>query len=277
MRAPRIAIPVPSSRGVSADAGYNERAWKQYAKAVEAAVGVAVRVPLEEGQEGLARIASSCVGVLLPGSGADVDPEKYGEKPIAACGRPDPAREAADELLLQDAFNLQKPILGICYGLQSLNVWRNGTLIQDIPQALARGGEGRQEDLPNHAAGRTVERAHSVELTSGTRLASILRVAAEADAADAADTMQSGEIVVNSSHHQAVGRPGDQLRIAAKSPADDVIEALEGETSDQFVLGVQWHPERTYEESPASRALFAAFIRAATEWRPRPIDVSVAR
>ena len=269
MTSPRIAIPVPTST----DHEYNSRGWKQYAEAIERAGGIAVQVPLDEPQEALAKIAASCAGVLLPGSGADIDPEKYGEQPIAACTAKDPAREAADDLLLQDAFNLQKPIFGICYGLQSLNVWRNGTLIQDLPQALAAGGPNQRHEsvLPDHAAGRKVLDAHPVTLSPGSRLAAILE-----DASDLEQTADFSRISVNSSHHQAVGRPGDQLRMVARSPADGVIEALEGESPDQFVLGVQWHPERTYESSSASRALFAAFVQAAATWRPRPIEVSVA-
>ncbi len=269
MTSPRIAIPEPTSTNLE----YNLRGWKQYAEAVERAGGIAVRVPLDEPQEALAKIAASCAGVLLPGSGADIDPEKYGEQPIAACAAKDPAREAADDLLLQDAFNLQKPIFGICYGLQSLNVWRNGTLIQDLPQTLAAGRREQNLEtvLPDHAAGRKILHAHPVTLSPGSRLAAILD-----DASDVEHTTDFSRISVNSSHHQAVGRPGDQLRMVAKSPADGVIEALEGEAADQFVLGVQWHPERTYEGSAASRALFAAFVQAAAAWRPRPIEVSVA-
>ena len=162
------------------------------------------------------RIAASCAGVLLPGSGADIDPEKYGEQPIAACAAKDPAREAADELLLQDAFNLQKPIFGICYGLQSLNVWRNGTLIQDLPQALAVSVRERNREtmLADHAAGRTVLKAHPVTLCPGSRLAAIL-----ADASDVEHTTDFSRISVNSSHHQAVGRPWRSATDGGQEPS----------------------------------------------------------
>jgi putative glutamine amidotransferase len=82
---------------------------------------------------------------------------------------------------------------------------------------------------------------------------------------------------VNSSHHQAVGIVGDGLRIVARSPEDNVVEGVEGMAADHFVLGVQWHPERTYETSAASRALFARFVAAAREWKPRVITESVGR
>ncbi len=93
-----------------------------------------------------ARLISECQGVLLPGSGADVNPQKYGEEPIAECAPADLARENVDELLLQDAHNMGKPILTICFGTQMLNVWRGGTLVQHLAEqpvkhrARGRGG-----------------------------------------------------------------------------------------------------------------------------------------
>ena len=128
-----IAIPEPTG----SDAAYNERSLPQYIAALEAAGASPVVVPLHEPQERVARLLAGVQGILLPGSGFDVDPERYGEARIPECGPADPARTAVDELLLQDAFNLRKPILAICHGAQTLNVWRNGSLIQDL------------EDLPS--------------------------------------------------------------------------------------------------------------------------------
>ncbi len=128
MKRPRIAIPEPTSN----DLEYNQRSWPQYAEAIEAVGGEAVKIPVAASPAEVANLASSCEGVLLPGSGADVNPEKYGHIRIPECAPADPAREAVDELLMQDAANLHKPLLGICYGTQSWNVWRGGTLIQDL-------------------------------------------------------------------------------------------------------------------------------------------------
>ncbi len=247
---PHIAIPEPTSF----DHAYNQRGWPQYARAVELAGGVPVPVPLTELQATVAKIVSGCSGILLPGSGADVDPQKYGQARHEKTAAPDPVREAVEELLLQDAFNLRKPILGICYGLQSLNVWRNGSLDQHIP------GTG-----VDHAPGRDVLTAHPLEIVKPSRLAGILQLG-EQDAGP----------IVNSSHHQAVHSPGDGLVIAARSEPDGVIEAVEGTSSDQFVLGVQWHPERSYFEHLSSRLIFAAFVEAAASWKIRPILESVA-
>ena len=88
---------------------------------------------------------------------------------------------------------------------------------------------------------------------------------------------RSDEIQVNSSHHQALRVPGDNLRITAVCPDDGVIEAVELDAPDHFVVGVQWHPERTYTASPFSRAIFAAFVRSASEWQPRRVEQSMSR
>lgn len=244
MKTPRIAIPEPTST----DTKYNDRSWRQYAQAVEAVGGQAVKVPLAASPETVAQIVASCAAVLLPGSGADVNPEKYGHARLPECAPADPAREAVDELLMQDAANLYKPLLGICYGFQSWNVWRGGTLIQHLKTGV------------NHAPGRKVLEAHRVSVEKGSRIAEITGHA---------------ELAVNSSHHQALDHPGDGLAVVARSVEDGVIEAVEG-TGEQFVVAVQWHPERTFDSSPASKALFVAFVKAAGEWQPREIRESVA-
>lgn len=243
MKKPRIAIPEP----ISTSAEYNQRSWPQYALAVEQAGGIPVRIPLNATQTEVARLVASCEGVLLPGSGADVDPEKYGEERIPECGPSDPAREAVDELLMQDASNLHKPLFGICYGFQAWNVWRGGALIQNLSTAV------------NHKPGREVRDAHHVAVVEGSKLGQIAG---------------TSDLVVNSSHHQGLARPGDGLAVVARS-ADGVIEAVEG-LSEQFVIAVQWHPERSFEYDPASKALFSAFVRSAAEWQPRAIRESVA-
>jgi putative glutamine amidotransferase len=245
MKKPRIAIPEPTSD----DLEYNQRSWPQYAAAVEAVGGVPVKIPLAASPAEVAQLACSCEGVLLPGSGADVNPEKYGHARIPECASADPAREAVDELLMQDAANLHKPLFGICYGTQSWNVWRGGTLIQDLKTPV------------DHKPGRQVRDAHRVSVTPDSRIAKLLG---------------QTELTVNSSHHQAIDHPGDGLAIVARSVEDGIIEAVEG-TGEQFVIAVQWHPERTFDSSPASRTLFTSFVDAAAKWQPREIRESVAR
>jgi putative glutamine amidotransferase len=244
----RIAIPEPTA----SDTAYNQRALPQYVNALKAAGAEPVVVALDEAQERVAKLLAGVQGVLLPGSPHDVDPQRYGEARAPECADDDPARTAADELLLQDAFNLSKPILAICHGAQTLNVWRNGSLIQDLKTTV------------NHRPGREIVEAHPVRIAKGSRLSRILSAPADADVL----------IPVNSSHHQAIQRPGDNLRVTAVSSGDRVIEAIELDAPDHFVIGVQWHPERTYPQSVASRAIFSAFVQAAATWKPPKIEGS---
>jgi putative glutamine amidotransferase len=248
IQVPRIAIPEPTST----DEAYNQRSLPQYVRAVEAAGGTAVPIPLRETPSSQASLLATCSGILLPGSPADVDPARYGQEATTECAPKDEPREAADELLLRDAFAQGKPVLGICYGLQSLNVWRRGSLIQDLPHAQMSNGS-----TVNHQPGREVQAAHSVVVTPGSRLGRVLNGIPELDAPG---------LFVSSSHHQAIDRPGEELVVTATSPVDGVIEALEGAEPKQFVVAVQWHPERSYQSSAGSRALFAAFLDAARSW-----------
>jgi putative glutamine amidotransferase len=254
MTKPRIAIPVPTST----DFDYNRRSWAQYAAAIERSGAEAVEVPLNQSPAATAHLIADCQGILLPGSGADVNPQKYGQEPEPECAPPDPARENVDELLLQDAHNMGKPIFTICFGTQMLNVWRGGTLVQHLT------------GMPvNHKAGRAVGVAHIAVVAPASLLGEL---AAEEDIPE-----QDGflRLPVNSSHHQAIGIAGDGLRVSARSPEDGVIEAIEGTpegVGGNFVLGVQWHPERTFDESAASRALFTRFVAEAAAWTPKPIE-----
>lgn len=248
----RIAIPEPTSR----DTAYNQRSLPQYIAAIQSSGAVATVIPLHERQDRVARLLAGVQGILLPGSGYDLDPQAYGETRTPPCNDPDPDRAAVDELLLQDGFNLHKPILAICYGVQALNVWRNGSLIQDLQQ------DGKVE--VNHAPGREVREAHSVRIAPGSRLSGL--------------RLDATEIIhVNSSHHQALCIPGDNLRVTAICPADGVIEGVELESNEHFVVGVQWHPERTYTTSSFSRAIFSAFTVAASNWQPRHVEEPVTR
>jgi len=243
---PRIAIPIPTST----DAEYNQRAWAQFAEAVKAAGGEPVEIPLDTSPSEIAQLATQCQGILLPGSPADVNPHKYGEEPVPECNPADLLRENVDELLLQDAHNLHKPILGVCYGTQSLNVWRTGSLVQHLTTPI------------NHEAGRKVAVAHTAQIEPDSLLASIV------------GTSGANTLPVNSSHHQALGVPGDGLRVTARSSEDGVIEAVEDPRPSHFVLGVQWHPERTYADDPASKAIFSRLVEEARAWHPRTVTES---
>jgi putative glutamine amidotransferase len=257
--APRIAIPVPHS----GDSAYAERALPQYEQAVKAAGGEPVRILLERPPSEAMKLIESCDAVLLPGSKADVDPAKYSASRHPNTAAADVQRDTVDELLLQDAYNMRKPILGICYGLQTLNVYRSGTLVQHIESQI------------NHAAGRTVPVAHTVEVDPGSKLAEIVgghgfSRAAETSKERGALAPEGALVIpVNSSHHQAAEVVGDGLRVVARSPQDGIIEAVEGTSPDHFVLAVQWHPERSVEDEP-SRAIFRSLVEAARARQGKP-------
>ena len=235
---PRIAIPFPHSE----DAEYADRAFPQYAKAVEMAGGEPVRIPLDQPLAVVMKLIASCQAVLLPGSKADIDPSKYKASTDPKTAPADPRRDAVDELLLKDAYQNRKPILGICYGLQILNVFRGGTLLQHI------------ESPVNHEAGKDVRIAHDVDLDPGSTLGKI--IVPHTNGKDVS-------VAVNSSHHQSAEAIGDGLRIVARCPKDGIIEALEGTAAHHFVVAVQWHPERSVEEDEGSRAIFRALVEAA--------------
>ncbi len=243
---PRIAIPLPHG----SDLEYAERAIPQYERAIELSGAEPVRIPLERTPPEVMKLIERCDGVVLPGSKADVDPAKFGAERHPKTEAADPKRDTVDELLLQDAYNMRKPLLGICYGLQILNVYRSGTLLQHI------------ESPVNHEAGRKVPVAHQIEVEPGSMLAKILF-------AEGSETPKT--IPANSSHHQSAAIIGDGLRVVARSPRDGIVEAVEGASSDHFVLAVQWHPERSFDDDSYSRKIFRAMTLAAEEWHQKSV------
>jgi putative glutamine amidotransferase len=135
-----------------------------------------------------------------------------------------------------------------------LNVWRGGSLVQHLPESPV-----------NHRQ-RGVVAAHDAEVAPDSLLASAAGLnGSEPTQVFHVEQSATGtrRIAVNSSHHQSIARPGKGLRVVARSPEDGVVEAVEDPSGQQFLLGVQWHPERTYDESQESRAIFGRFIAEA--------------
>jgi putative glutamine amidotransferase len=153
-----------------------------------------------------------------------------------------PKRDETDMMLLAAAEARRLPVLAICFGIQSLNVYRGGTLIQDIPAEVQGSLKHMQGDI-------FTRRSHSINITEDSLLAKL-----------AGGTRAA----VNSHHHQAVAIVGRDLEPIAWAP-DGVIEAVINTRSDQFVLGVQWHPEVNWNEDPLSRAIFDHFVSVARE------------
>jgi putative glutamine amidotransferase len=239
---PRIGVPWRTA----AEEAANQRVKiDKYLHAVERAGGEAVLLTLVSGSETLKREAENLDAVLLTGSPADIDPAHYGAKRHPATEDADAARERTDFVLLEHALATGKPVLAICYGIQSLNVFLGGSLIQDIPTELGTKvcHSPEEDELPDGS--ETPDAMHGANFGYG-------RVFTLSGAAQAE---------VNSWHHQSVLELGRGLRITARAP-DGVVEAIEATDSSDWVVGVQWHPERMTEDALAL-SLFRDLVMAA--------------
>ena len=234
MRKPWIGIPTRYQ---------DERTTGQirlYLEPVLWAGGLPVMIPTFAPAALLSEYLEGLDGILLPGSSTDIDPARYGETPHARLGKMLPERDSIDFALFDYSERASLPVLGICFGAQSLNVFRGGTLIQDIPSIVATPVFHDDDGEPEQPA------RHSVRMSADSILVSAGR-----------DT----DVEVNSYHHQSVANLGTNLRAVAKAP-DGVVEAIE-DVNGKFVIGVQWHPERGFQEDAFSKALFTAFIEEA--------------
>jgi len=236
---PRVGVPW---RTVAEESANKRERIENYLRAVREAGGEPVVVSLRLPQNQLRELARSLDAIVLTGSPADVEPERWGSARHPAANAPDLDRERTDGALLEDALAAGKPVLAICYGAQLLNVHFGGSLLQDIPSEV-RTTIDHDQDEDGHDAlhGVRIEGGHLAEL--------------------AAELGAGSEPKINSSHHQAVLQPGRGLRITARSP-DGVVEAVEWDGSKVWVVGVQWHPERMRGDALAD-ALFRRLVSEA--------------
>lgn len=202
-----------------------------------AAGALPVMLPLTADAAALAQLAALCGGFLFTG-GQDVQPSLYKEEALPLTGEVCPARDAMETALLRLALAQDKPVLGICRGIQFLNAALGGTLWQDLPAQ-------HPSDVVHHQAPPYDAPAHTVTLVPGTPLQTLLGVR---------------ELPANSCHHQGVKTLAPGLRAMAHAP-DGLVEAVY-RPDRRFVWAVQWHPEFNYQVEPSSRAIFAAFVRA---------------
>jgi putative glutamine amidotransferase len=213
---------------------------RYYSEAVEAAGGLPVHIPLIPDGDFVKGVMDGLDGLLLPGSDSDIDPQRYGQEPHHQLGSVHPEKDETDLLALAEAEARAMPVFAICFGLQSLNVSRGGSLIQDIPSQLP--------ESIKHAQGAPRERhSHRVRLLEDSILGQL-------GASESAP--------VNSHHHQAIEKLGREL-LATAWASDGIVEAVEDPRGDRFVLGVQWHPELAWEKDGLSRALFDRFVSEA--------------
>jgi len=213
-----------------------------YAEAIYAAGGTPLLLPLIAQADYIESVMAHVDAIALSGAVNDVDPLRYGHEPRPKLGPVVPRRDETDMLLLAAAEARQLPVLAICFGIQSLNVYRGGTLIQDIDSEVKEPLKHMQGDL-------FWRRSHSINITEDSLIARL---------ADATHT------TVNSHHHQAIDIVGRDLEPIAWAP-DGVIEAVINTRPEQFVLGVQWHPEVGWQDDLLSQALFNHFIGVARE------------
>ncbi|MGQ9778934.1 MAG: gamma-glutamyl-gamma-aminobutyrate hydrolase family protein [Bacillota bacterium] len=225
--------------GITIGKAFWEERWRYYCpedylRAVLAAGGWPLLLPAETVLAAGEELIGRCDGFLLSGGG-DLEARLFGQEPHPANGPPDEARDRAEIALIRWALAAGRPLLCICRGVQVLNVALGGDLIQDLPSA---GFPGHDQPGPRW------ERTHPVIPQEGTFLATLLE----------------GPTMVNSFHHQAVGRPAPSLIVAARAP-DGVIEALE--MPGRPVLGVQWHPENYAHLAPEAARLFSWLVETA--------------
>src|SRR5271156_1872375 len=214
-----------------------------YFASVRQAGAEPVAISLQQSPAQLAEQLNQLDGFVLPGSPADVDPARYGASKHPMAGEADENRDSTDAAILEHAFASAKPVLAICYGCQALNVFLGGTLIQDIPTERPGSLVHGKTDLAARATAGDLQ--HDASLATGSRLATL---------------NGSERAMINTSHHQAIGVPGDSLLVTAQAP-DSIVEGVEWRGDAQWVVGVQWHPERMAGDAFASR-LFEDFVGA---------------
>lgn len=211
-----------------------------YMLGLEAAGALPVMLPLTTDTESLEQLFEGVDGLLLTG-GHDVAPEVYHEQRSSCCGPSCPARDSMEKILFELALKHDKPVLGICRGLQLINALLGGTLYQDLPTEHPSVIEHHQQ--PPYSVP-----CHEVVLIEGSPLSELLGLKA---------------INVNSYHHQAVKKLAESLCVMALAE-DGLVEAAY-EPTKKFVWAVQWHPEFMYREDVNSRKIFASFVAAAKE------------
>jgi putative glutamine amidotransferase len=254
---PRVGVPYRTS---AEEAAGNNAKHAEYLAAVRNAGGEPVAISLQLGDSELKKLARTLDAYVLPGSPADVDPALYKAARNPKCGEADAARERTDYVLLDDAFTNAKPVLAICYGAQILNVRLGGTLFQDIESELPGSLNHTKVGVPKGQP----DPVHDALIESGGELA---QIAAETGIEQSGDGFWAR---VNTSHHQSIRDLGHGLRVAARA-ADGVTEAVERDADGmktQWVMGVQWHPERPTHEKMGdelSEFIFRAFMKATRE------------
>jgi putative glutamine amidotransferase len=249
---PTIGVPTQTLQAIEGIPEGLPHSWvmnHRYFLALTSVGAVPWMIPLLDRDEAtLRQIYERLDGVFVAG-GVDVEPTSYGEDRHALCGVTDPPRDVVEMTLTRWALEDGKPFLGVCRGMQILNVVRGGSLYQDCNDEYP--GSIKHDYFPNAGFARDYL-AHSVRVQPGSHLHEAFEVS---------------EAPVNSMHHQGIKALGEGLSPSAFSP-DGLIEALEAD-GHPFAVGLQWHPEMLIESHPGTHRLFEAFTEASMAYRQR--------
>lgn len=243
---PLIGVPTQTLQAIDDIPQDLPRSWVMNYKYFEAltTVGAApIMVPLLAQDEATLRAIYERLDGLFLAGGVDIDPSSYREDKLDVCGRTDPDRDRVELLLTEWAIADGKPVLGVCRGMQVVNVACGGSLLQDVEQASTRFL--KHDYFPGQGFARD-HLAHEAMVTPGSFLHRVFG---------------GGPIAVNSMHHQGIRTLGANLAATVRAP-DDLIEGIEG-TGDNFLVGVQWHPEMLIDRDAGTRRLFTEFREAA--------------
>lgn len=222
---------------------YVDGLMRTYTNAILAAGGLPVLIPLTYSDDQVAALFARLDGVLLPGGG-DIDPAEYGGEANGQIYGVDSNRDRIELWLAREAVKTNKPVLGICRGVQVLNVALGGTLWEDVLECMPHAHK--------HAYFHGYERnllSHEVEIEEKSCLSYVMG--------------HSGGKLVNSIHHQGIRRLAEPFSAVARA-ADGLIEGIEI-PGHSFAVGVQWHPEELVSQDPQMRGLFSGLIRTAAD------------
>lgn len=244
-RRPSIAI-TPDITTPTPDAPFPKYDLKAaYADAVLRAGGLPFIIPYTDDRSLIDQYLDRVSGLLITGGAFDIPPEAYGESPKSGLGDLKPTRTHFELAVLRLALQRKLPVLGVCGGMQLLNVAYGGTLVQDILTEVAGA-------KPHEQKHDRTQPQHPIDVKDHTVLAECVG--------------GKGQLMVNSTHHQAVKAVGAGLVVSASSP-DGVVEAIEVQAKDQFVLGVQWHPELMVDTVPPNLGIYRTFVHRARDRR----------